>query len=104
MALKRTKKEEIKTTLTLIGQGDKITFEITYFNRKQSEVDAVIENPDRKMHERLVDTLIFMVKEWDSEYPLTEEGLKELEDDRPGTIMGIIEGFHAARQVTRSKN
>lgn len=104
MALTRAKNPLIATTLTLKGQGDSITFNITYHNRKQSEVDAVIENPDRLAHERVLDTVLFMVKEWDSEYVLTEEGLKELEDDRPGTIMGIIEGFHAARQVSRAKN
>lgn len=97
--LTRNRKETILTALTLIGQGESVTFNITYFNRKQSEVEAKLNDAGD-----VPDTILYMVQSWDSEYPLTPEGIMELEGDRPGTIMAVIEGFFAARKVQREKN
>jgi hypothetical protein len=102
MALTRVTKESIKTTLTLKGQGEVLTFNITYYNRRQSEVEVQLKKEGED--NTVADLILFMVKEWDAEYPLTKEGVIELEDERPGIVYGIIEGFHEARKMHREKN
>lgn len=107
--LKRIRPDAIKSTLAVTGQGETIKFDITYFNRKQSEVvEAVAKAQQAAVEEgkseTVADAVLFMVKEWDAEYPLTKEGVLEMEDDRPGLLMAIIMGFHKARQVEVAKN
>jgi hypothetical protein len=100
MALKRKTAETIPATLTVKGQGEEVKFNITYRNHKQSEVVAKLQEEGGNV----ADTVLFMVAEWDAEYPLTADGITEMEDERPGMVMAIIEGFHAARSVERVKN
>ena len=98
--LKRQRQEKIGVSLTLEGQGDKIKFDITFNNLRSSEIEAMAKNEELD----IMDIALAMIAEWDAEYPLTKEGLKELEDDRPGSVKGLIEGFHEARKVQRVKN
>lgn len=100
MPLKRVTRETLPVSLTLRGQGETVKFDITYRNLKSSEVIEMTESPDFNA----VDTVLKMVVEWDAEYELSGAGLQELEDDRPGSVMAIIEGFHDARKVQRVKN
>lgn len=98
--LKRQRVETIPATLTIRGQGETVKFNVTYINIKSSELVAEVESPDFKVAE----TILKIVKDWECEYPLTSEGLQEMEDDRPGMLFSIIEGFHSARKVERVKN
>lgn len=100
MALTRVRKDSFNVTLTLTGQGETVKINVTYFNRRKSELDAKLAETGNDGHQ----TLLYMIKEWDSEYPLTLEGIAELEDDRPGVIYGLIEGFHESRRMTKEKN
>lgn len=100
MALTRKRKDSIDTTLTIKGQGESVTLQITYHNRRQSEVEAVLKDDDKTV----TDVVLFIVKEWDSEYELSIDGVKEMEDDRPGMVMALIAGFHEAREVQKEKN
>ena len=103
MALTRVKRETIDVTLNLKGQGDTVKMDITYFNRKQSEVDALLADADGT-GSKIPDIIAYMVKKWDSEYTLTRDGINELEDDRPGVVLAVIEGFHEARKMQKVKN
>lgn len=99
MALKRgTVRPELPATLTINGQGESVTILLTYFNRKNSEVLTKVQEGS------LGDVVLFLVKEWDCEYPLNLEGLSELEDDRPGTAECILSGWHEARRMSKEKN
>lgn len=100
MALKKARRATLPATLTLTGQGETVKFDITYNNCKQSELDAVMTDPEKD----IADAVLFVVKDWDTEYELTKEGLAEMEDDRPGTVMAVIQGFHDARRVAKAKN
>jgi hypothetical protein len=108
--LTRQRKGTIATLLTITGQGETVTFEVTYHNRRQSEVEATLnkalaqlENADDP-GDGIPGVVLSMVESWDSEYPLTIEGIKEMEDDRPGILLGVIKGFHDARKVDKAKN
>lgn len=98
MALTRKRPEFIEANLTITGQGKEETMKVTYHNRTQKEVEAKVAegNP--------TGTLLFMVKEWDSDYPLTPEGVDEMESDHPFITIGIFQGFHAARRTHVVKN
>lgn len=98
--LSRKRPLTIATTLALTGQGDTVTLNVTYFNRKQSELEAKLKEEESSVPA----VVLFMVKEWDAEYPLTLEGIQELEDDRPGVVYGVIEAFHEARRMQKEKN
>lgn len=98
--LTRAKQEALlPIALTVKGQGDTIQFNVTYFNRKQSDVAAKVDD-----EHGIIDALLFVIKDMESEYELSKDGLAELEDERPGMLIALIEGFHQARQVQKVKN
>lgn len=101
--LKRNTKPLILANLTLVGQGDSVSFNVTYNNIKQSEVDAAIQQI-KDSDNGAADLVLRMVKEWETEFPLTVQGIREAEDEYPGFIMAVVEGFHEARRVAKRKN
>lgn len=85
----------IPVSLTIVGQGSTDKVQVTYHNRKSSEVEAKLkENKDVK----LAAVIPFIVASWDLEFDLTEEGVVALEDEYPGMVTGIIDGFWKARR------
>lgn len=101
MSVTKKRPETISANVTLKGQGETLKFGAVFNNCKQSELIAfVTENPGATLKH-----IMFMVKELEGvEYELTEAGLDEWEDDRPGTMMGLIEAFHDARRFSKAKN
>lgn len=99
--LTRKRKDVIPCKLTIISQGDKLTFGVVFKNLKSDEFLALM--PDDKEW-NVPDVILQIVDSWDSEYPLTVDGLKELENDRAGFMLAIIESFHKARGAERVKN
>jgi hypothetical protein len=91
--------EELASTLTVKGQGQSVTFDITFYFRTQKEMR---EQADAG--KSIADLVVFVVKSWDTEYDLTTDGVEEMEDARPGIALAILEGFHASRRVEREKN
>ena len=90
----------LPSSLTVVGQGLTVKFDITYHNRKQTEVEEHLRTPGLD----LADHVIFLISDWQSAYPLTKEGIIEMENDRPGMCSAIIQGFHKARLVALEKN
>lgn len=116
--LKKNRPLTIPATLKIKSQGETIKFDVEYHNLKQSEWTDFLneraeearaylalpldELPKKKMS--IADTVLKIVKSWDSEYELTREGIEEMHDDRPGLVNAIVEGFDLARQAERVKN
>lgn len=98
--LTRTKVLEIPATLTVTGQGETVKFNLTFHNRSMDEVQAVLDDENQTV----ADAVLYIVKDWETEYPLTTEGLKELESDRPGMVVAVMTAFYDARRMTRAKN
>lgn len=116
--LKKNRPLTIPATLKIKSQGETITFNVEYFNFKQSEwmdflnaqasearkvLDNAADAPNTSTLS-IADTILKIVKSWDSEYELTREGIEEMHDDRPGLVQAIVEGFSMARQAERVKN
>lgn len=89
----------LQATLTIVGQGSADKLEITYHNRKTSEVQKTLEDGCS-----LGGLVVFLVESWGTDFELTEEGVREAEDEYPGLVDAIITGFHRARRKELEKN
>lgn len=98
--LKRNKQLLIPSALTVKGQGETIQFNLTFHNRSSDELDAKLKEKGNTYG----DTILFIVESWESEYPLTREGLIELDNDRPGILIALLDAYHDARRMHREKN
>lgn len=96
--LTRKKPETLASILNIKGLGEEFDIAVVYNNHSTKDVeDWVTANPDKPLP-------LFLLKHWDSEYPLTEEGIKEAEADRPGLVLAIAQGFYQARVVAIKGN
>lgn len=100
MSIKKgTAPKVIKTSLTIQSMGESLEMDVTYHNRTRKEVEAKIE-----AGATVADVVLFLVKEWDSDFALTKEGLEELENEREGTCLAVWQGFTQARAAQLVKN
>lgn len=111
--LTRKTPETIATAITVIGQGENFKFNCTFRNRTDvddklkeflasPEAAEALESGDFQYATR--QCLLYVVKEWDAEYELTDADIKAMEDARPGIIELIFIGFHKSRRVEGAKN
>jgi hypothetical protein len=93
---------------------------LTYFNKSYDEFTAFTGNPenlkspdgltDENDHWRHVNAalVLFLVSSFDDgtadSYPLTRDGLVAMERDWPGTLPGIVKGYHQSRAASVEKN
>lgn len=100
MSLKKGGSPELlDTTLTITGQGSTDQLKLVFFNRKGTDVDAKI-----KAGNTLGALIPYIVKDWDTDFELTEEGITAMEDEYPGMVEIIFGAFWAARRKTAEKN
>lgn len=96
--LTRKKPETLATEITIKGQLEEQTFNVVFHNRSQAEIEAFLDaNPGKPL-------MLYTVKHWDSEYELTEDGVKEAEGDRPGIQIAMVDAFYKARLVALKGN
>lgn len=114
--------ETIKARLTVKAQGVETDLALTYHNHKPEAFEAFSKNPENikipddvaKNDTRLAlahinaTFVLFVVKSFDdgtdTAFPLTREGLVDLEAHWPDTLPGIVAGYHAARGAAVQKN
>lgn len=112
--------ETIKGSLTIKAQGVENSLLLTYFNRQPEEYEAFVKNPENlKVPDSIItdgdgvthvnaSLVLFLVKSFDDgtdeAFPLTRAGLIELERFWPGTLFGIIRGYHQSRAASVEKN
>ncbi|NID06655.1 hypothetical protein HBF26_17300 [Luteibacter jiangsuensis] len=89
----------LPATLTISGQGSTDKLEVTYHNRKQSEVRERLESGAT-----MAGLIAFLVDSWDTDFDLTEEGVMAFEDEYPGIVEILFAGFHQARRKELEKN
>lgn len=112
MALTRKNPEVIQANLKLQRGQETESMKVDYAYMKTSEFNALLEEIGNRVSgaggtlmDSLIQIVLGVVKAFpDEEYPLTEEGLRELQDERPGMLEILIGGFHEARGVQRAKN
>ena len=94
--LTRKKQATLPYTVKMEGQGEIIEFPIVFNNVSQQQLEEITNKADMKAWEP---TLLIVNSIPDSEYPLTAEGMLELEGDRPGALVTILQHFYEARQM-----
>lgn len=90
----------LPTTLTVVGQGSTDKLNITYHNRRNSEVEAKLKEDEMTFGKAVP----YLVESWDTDFALTEEGVAEFEDEYPGIVDIVIAGFWKARRKDVEKN
>ncbi len=94
----------IPAKLEITGGGETNTLSITFHNRKPSEFQAKLDELKGSKDPFLPSMVLFVVKEWESDYSLSLEGVLEMDDDRPGICGAILQGFHKVRRVALEGN
>ena len=92
--------EKIATTLALKGAAEKFKLMVTYHNVGTKALQALFESKK----ETLGSLLLKLIDCWDAEYPLSIEGIEAFEDQRPGIINALLQGYDQARRVELEKN
>jgi hypothetical protein len=112
--------DTIKASLTVKAQGVENTLMLTYFNHAPEKYDEFIKNPENLKVPDGIDNdmlgiahinaslALFLVKSFDDgtdkAFPLNRDGLVKLERTWPGTLTGIVRGYHQARGAAVEKN
>lgn len=119
MALNRKTPDTIQANLKVKAQGVENTLLLTYHNRSPEEYDKFVKNPENLKTDDASDELagmtqinialvLFLVKSFDDgtdkDFPVTYDGLSALERVWPGTLFGIVKGFHQSRMAAVEKN
>jgi len=99
MLKKADRPTELPVTLAIKGQGVEKKLNVTYFNRNDSEIDAFV-----KTNKPLAAFVMYLVKSIETEYELSEDGLREMEGDWPGITDALMAGFSTARRMAVVKN
>jgi len=100
MSIKKgTAPKTIATDLTINSMGESLQLAVTYYNRTNEEMRSKVESGAT-----VGEIVLFIVKEWDSDFALTLEGLDELENERTGTSLAVWQGFNQARASSLTKN
>ena len=108
--LTRKTPETVSTKLTVKTASGKVSFAVTFFNRSDEEVQQNVADTSAdergKKDPAWVNRqqVLFVVKEMETEYPLDDDGIREMERDWPGMIEALFFGYHQARRVELVKN
>lgn len=105
--LNRKTPDTLATKLTFKAFGEEVVVPVVFFNRTQTEIaDKTAElNKEGDTTPEWVNREIFMyvVKEFNGVIP-SHEGIAELEDNWPGSIIEVFYAYHDARKVAVVKN
>jgi len=105
MAIKKgNAPKTIPAKLEIVGGGETNTLNLTFHNRKPSELQAKVDELKDSKDPFLPSMVLFVVKEWETDYSLSMEGAQEMEDERPGICDAILQGFHKFRRVALEGN
>ena len=92
--------EKIATTLSFKGAAEKFKLTVTYHNIGTKAFCELLE----KKESTFPQVLLELIDGWDAEYPLSIEGIEAFEDQRPGIINALLQGYQQSLQVELEKN
>lgn len=105
MAIKKgNAPKTIPAKLEIVGGGETNTLLLTFHNRKPSEFQTRLDELKDSKDPFLPALVLFVVKEWETDFSLSLEGILEMEDERPGICDAILQGFHKVRKVALEGN
>lgn len=111
--------DTIKANLKVTAQGVENSLMLTYHNRSPEEYEAFVKNPENLKTPEGASTddgvshinaslVLFLVKSFDDgtdkDFPLTRDGLMQMDRFWPGSLYGIVRGYHQSRAAAIEKN
>lgn len=110
--------ETIKAVASVKHGDTKTPLVLTFHNRTITELTEFMQNPEiiKMPEDRKVDPVgwvnaqacLYLIKSFDDDtdkvFPLTVDGLLEMNSYYPGVLMGLMQLFHQMRQVAVEKN
>jgi hypothetical protein len=100
----------LAATLTIRGQGEEFPVEVVFNNHTKSQIDARQADTEAKAKAEgkddewvMREMFRFIVKSFDGNEP-TQDGIKQLEEEWPGSVVGVFHKYHEARRVEVVKN
>lgn len=95
----------IPAKLEITGGGETNTLSLTFHNRKPSELQAEVDRLKESPNEPFLPSMVlFITQSWDTDYSLSLEGIRDMDDERPGICDAILQGFHKVRRVALEGN
>ena len=94
--------ETFSAKLTIISIGETVQLDVVYNNVKPETIDAEAKAAGRPTTDD--ELMLKVVKSWDAEYELTPEGVAQLQQDRPGLVFAVLQGFYRGRVAALQKN
>lgn len=91
--------KRIRAAVELKTAAERLNFQVEYVNMKTSEFNALLDSG--LTYGQL---LVQLIATWDADYPLSSDGFNDLEDERPGCLVGLLQGWHKARLAEREGN
>lgn len=96
--------EQFTKVLKIVSFDETFNLAVTYRNVTPKTLDEEAKARGEKMGMTRVEMALRVVAEWSSEYALTREDLEQLEEDRPGVLQAVLDGFFLGRRATVEKN
>lgn len=95
--------ETIATTLTMVGQGREQKLRLVYRHKTLDEYGALL---DDLREGRITPTqgVMVLVESWEASMPLSEQTLATLNQQQPGAVWAIVEGYGQSLAVARKGN
>lgn len=88
----------LRAEVSVKNAAERLLFKVVYVNMPGTAYRALAEKLP------LGDLLVQLIAEWDADYALSTDGFSELEDERPGVCMALLEAYHATRSLEREGN
>lgn len=99
MAVRRgTAPARLRAEVTVKNAAERLVFRVTYVNMPNTAYRGLAEKST------LGELLVALIAEWDTDYALSTDGFAELEDERPGVCMALLDAYHATRSLEREGN
>jgi len=87
---------KLPAELNFIGAAEKLSIKVTFANHTSAEF---------REHKGTVGELVlWLIADWDADFPLTVDGISDFEDEHPGVCDGLIEAWWRTRRVALEKN
>lgn len=109
--LNRKTPDTLAVDLTIKGQGEEFKVPVVFYNRRQSEIVAKNKELQARAQEEGKDDdwvnreqFLYVVKSFNGCDTPTHEDVEKLEDDYPGTLIGLFYRYHDLRRVEVVKN
>lgn len=109
--LNRETPKTLAVDLTIKGQGEEFTVPVVFHNRTQTEIKAKNDDLMKQAEAEGKDVdwvnreqFLFLVQSFNGCDAPTHSDVAKLEDEYPGTLLGLFANYHALRRVEVVKN